>query len=279
MSDRALMAQPPQFEEIPEEYLIESDGVPMDSNWQRLAMQLLIDSVTYRFDDRDDFFTSGDMFVYYNPEQARNKDFRGPDFFFVWNTTRLPNRQFWYVWKENRTPNLVVEFNSPTTKSEDYGVKKDIYEQILQVRDYFCFDPFNDVLDGWRLHGREYASLPPNEKGWLWCEELQLWFGRWHGKVEGYEGIYPRFFDQAGNLVLTRAEAAELEAEAAKFAVQAAKLEAYEAKQKEDTAKLNAAQQLARAETAESENALLREQLAKLQKAVPNPPAGENGKN
>jgi Uma2 family endonuclease len=59
-----------------------------------------------------------------------------------------------------RTPNVVVEFNSPSTRKEDSGVKKDIYEQILQVGDYFCFDPFrNNLLNGWHLHERRVSSF------------------------------------------------------------------------------------------------------------------------
>ena len=199
---------------LPKVELIEDDGEPLESDWHRRAMNLLIDSMEHHFRDRQDYYTGGNMFIYFSEEQARNRDFRGPDFFFVWKTARQPQRRYWVVWQEGgRTPNVVVELTSPTTRRADHGVKKDIYEQVLRVPDYFCFDPNGNQLEGWRLYGREYATLTPSEKGWLWSEELQLWIGAWQGKVSDFEGVYPRFYDAAGNLVLTDREAARALAE------------------------------------------------------------------
>jgi len=56
--------------------------------------------------------------------------------------------------------------------------------------------------------------LTPNERGWLWCEQLQLWVGTWRGVYQGYDATWLRFYDRDGQLLLTAAEAAQRQAEA-----------------------------------------------------------------
>src|SRR5205823_8410383 len=76
------------------------DGVPLESDWHRLAMNLLIEMVTFHFQGRDDFFVGGNMFIYFDARQARDRHFRGPDFFFVWEATLNPPRPYWAIWDE-----------------------------------------------------------------------------------------------------------------------------------------------------------------------------------
>ena len=40
------------------------------------------------------------MFVYYSSIEARNRDFRGPDFFAVVDVDGTRERQGWVVWEE-----------------------------------------------------------------------------------------------------------------------------------------------------------------------------------
>src|SRR5262245_66563425 len=75
--------------------LVESDGVPLESFWHQVQIILLADVVNLRYDERHDFFAGGNMFIYFNVEQARNRDFRGPDFFFVKGASRQPVRSGW----------------------------------------------------------------------------------------------------------------------------------------------------------------------------------------
>ncbi len=69
--------------------LIEDDGVPLESSWHRLCLTLLIASVLHHQRDRSDFDVGGNMFIYFSLEQARKRDFRGPDFFVVQGGTHL----------------------------------------------------------------------------------------------------------------------------------------------------------------------------------------------
>ncbi|HYX15821.1 MAG TPA: hypothetical protein VE944_15920 [Nostoc sp.] len=46
--------------------LIFDDGEPLESNRHRIAMNVLIRSLQQFFADRNDFFTGGNMFIYYS---------------------------------------------------------------------------------------------------------------------------------------------------------------------------------------------------------------------
>src|SRR5205807_1802885 len=59
-----------------------TDGEALESPWHWAAIVLLVDSVRSYLRGRTDFFAGGNMFFYYSEEQARNREYRGPDFFF-----------------------------------------------------------------------------------------------------------------------------------------------------------------------------------------------------
>jgi Uma2 family endonuclease len=71
--------------ELPPDNLPETDGVPLESAWHRAAIALLIESVVCRMQGqgRTDYYVGGNMFIYFSRQQARDRDYRGPDFFFV----------------------------------------------------------------------------------------------------------------------------------------------------------------------------------------------------
>jgi Uma2 family endonuclease len=196
---------------VPPTNLIFDDGEPLESNRHRIAMNALIRSMLVAMANRRDYFVGGNMFIYYSSQQIRNRDFRGPDFFVVLNVDGESEREGWVVWEENgRYPDVIIELMSPSTAAIDIGVKKDIYEQTFRTPDYYVFNPFEpESLQGWRLDWeRGYQELNPNPQGWLWCQRLGLWLGMWEGTIEDKPGIWLRFYDQQGNLVLLPEEAA-----------------------------------------------------------------------
>ncbi|MEQ8464013.1 Uma2 family endonuclease [Coleofasciculus sp. E1-EBD-02] len=197
---------------MPPTDLIFDDGEPLESNRHRIAINVLIRSLQQAYLDRNDFFTSGNMFIYYSSEQARNRDFRGPDFFAVLNVDGTTERQGWVVWEEGgRYPDVIVELMSFSTASADTGTKKDIYERIFRTPDYFVFNPFDpNSLQGWHLDAsQQYQPLVPNQQGWLWCQTLGLWLGTWQGTIDRETAVWLRFYDQDGNLVPLPEEAAQ----------------------------------------------------------------------
>jgi len=74
----------------------------LETNWHRMQMNLLIESVHYHWREREDYFTGGNMFIYFSVEQVRNRDYRGPDFFVVKGVDSSHDRAAWIVWEESR---------------------------------------------------------------------------------------------------------------------------------------------------------------------------------
>ena len=205
----------PVLQEIAEltKKLPTSDGVPLESSWHLASISLLIQSLTYLWRDREDFFVGGNNFIYYSVRQRYDEDVRGPDFYYVSGVERRRPRECWVVWLEGKYPDLIVEFLSPSTAAIDRGPKKTLYEQTFQTPEYFCYEPRTWQLDGWRLHGRRYKKIRPDKRGWLWSETLQLWLGSWQGTFHDVNATWLRCYDAQGQLVLLESEAEHQRAE------------------------------------------------------------------
>jgi Uma2 family endonuclease len=231
---------------------VHTDGEPMESSWHRTCTNLLIASILSWFRYRTDFYVGGNMFIYFNLEQARNRDVRGPDFFFVNHINLRPERQYWSTWVEHgRYPNVIIELLSPTTAQEDRTTKFSIYERTFRTPNYFLYDPDTRTLEGWQLgsEGR-YVAMTPNERGWIWCPELELWLGTWHGEYQRNHTTWLRFYDAQEHLVQVEEEVEHQRAETER--------------QRAETEQQRAETEHLRADTAEAEVARLRELLARL---------------
>jgi len=195
--------------------LVAEDGIPLESTWHLFCIYLLIDSIVWQFRGRDDYYAGGNQFIYFSEQQARNRDFRGPDCYLVLGTNKEPLREYWCVWQEGgKYPNLIIELSSPSTAHLDRTVKKDIYEQVFRTANYYCYDPASHTLDGWELVNEVYKPLVPNEQGRLWCPQMNAWLGTWAGKYQDRDEVWLRFFDANGQVLPTAVEAAQQLAEA-----------------------------------------------------------------
>ncbi|CCQ50986.1 Protein of unknown function DUF820 [Crocosphaera watsonii WH 8502] len=143
------------------------------------------------------------MFIYFSREQVKNKDFKGPDFFAVLDVDGSYTRQ------GGRYPDVIIELMSPSTAKIDVTTKKDLYERTFKTADYFVYNPFDaNSLRGWHLESSgNYEDIVANEKGWLWCQKLNLWVGVWQGEINRDFAPWLRFYDTEENLVLLPKEA------------------------------------------------------------------------
>jgi hypothetical protein len=206
------------------------------------------------------------MFVYYSLEQARTRDYKGPDFFVVLGVDGTRPRQSWIVWQEEgRYPDVIVELLSPTTISQDLGPKKDLYERVFKTSDYFCINPADWSLRGWHLDNMHYVALQPDARGWLWASTLQLWLGIQEGHFQGTSTNWLRFFTPTGVIVPTAEEAAESAHTRAEVAQ--ARAEAEQARADAERARAEA--ERARAEALEADNIRLRAELERLRGSTP----------
>jgi Uma2 family endonuclease len=178
-----------------------SDEPPLETDLHRDQIALLIALLKSLWKDRQDFYASGNLTIYYSPTQRKSEDFRGPDFFVVLGTEKRP-RKSWVVWEEDgRYPNVIVELLSESTAATDKGLKKQIYQDIFRTPDYFWFDPTTLEFQGFHLVDGTYRDLQPNQQGWLWSEQLQLFLGLYENQL--------RFFTPEGRLVPTPEERSE----------------------------------------------------------------------
>ncbi|WP_017326721.1 Uma2 family endonuclease [Synechococcus sp. PCC 7336] len=179
-----------------------SDEPPMESDAHLRQMLLLISCLDWLWQDRDDYFASGNLTIYFSPKQIKSRDFRGPDFFVVLGTERR-SRKSWVVWEEEgKYPNAIVEILSESTAQVDRETKKQLYQDTFRTPEYFWFDPNTLEFAGFILIGGTYETISANEAGQLWSRQLDLYLGIHESQL--------RFFTPDGQLVPTPEEDAKL---------------------------------------------------------------------
>ncbi len=172
---------------------LDSDEPPLETDFHRNQIDLLIRLLKYGWQDRPDFYISGNLTVYYNEQQLKKRDFRGPDVFVVLGAEKK-DRRSWAVWEEGgKYPNVVIELLSSATAMVDKGAKKDLYQNVWRVPNYFWFHPQTMEFAGFHLVDGRYEALASTNNGWLWSDQLQLFLGIHEGQL--------RWFSAEGQIV------------------------------------------------------------------------------
>lgn len=124
-----------------------------DGMIQDLTIARLTNLLRQRYEDRDDAFMSGIVFVSYD---RRNGNARvAPDFFIAFGVdaaairVNLPN--FW-LWETGKAPDWVMEVASPSTAQNDLEFKRNLYAE-LGIAEYWRFDATGGELYGTPLAG------------------------------------------------------------------------------------------------------------------------------
>ncbi len=229
-----------------------SDEPPLETDRHLQQILFLLASLGWWWRDRPDapdggrhdFFMAGNLSIYFNPDQLKTKDFRGPDFFVVLDTDDR-ERKSWVVWQENyQFPNVIVELLSESTANVDRVDKKNIYQNDFKTPEYFWFDPYSFEFKGFRLQpSGQYRAITKTARGWRWSEQLQLYLG--------VEGKKLRFFTPEHTMVPAPAEAAIAErerAEAAYLQLRQVEMRAREERQRAEQERQRAEQEHQRAE-------------------------------
>ena len=210
MSSRVDVEMPPGVSLPPgEDELPYDDGEPMESPQHREQMCLLIEQLDVHWPDRD-FAVLGNQAVYYSELQAKQNDFKAPDFFVVLDVARR-NRKSWVVWGEDgRTPDVVVEILSESTAANDKGAKKRIYERVLKVSNYYYHDIWTGEVRGFALRDGAYVDLEPDAHGRLPVPALGLTLVVRPGvhPTTRHEAHWLRFATEDGDVLPVAAEVA-----------------------------------------------------------------------
>ncbi|ACB49976.1 unknown [Crocosphaera subtropica ATCC 51142] len=186
---------------MPDATQVESDEPEMESSLHYFQLALLVSCLEWLWREQNDFFIGANLTIYFNRQQLKNKDFRGPDFFLVKQTEKRP-RKSWVTWEEGgKYPDLIIELLSESTENVDKTIKKDLYQNRFRTPDYFWFSPDTLEFSGFRLVQGKYEEIDPNEFGWLWSESLGLYLGIYEQQL--------RYFTLEGQLVPTPEEDAQ----------------------------------------------------------------------
>ncbi len=160
----------------------ESDGKPVGETRLHVLVTFdLFGALLLAYNGREDVFVGCDQLMYY--QQDNIKAFLVPDLFVVLGVEPRPDaeRQTWRIWEEGGYgPDFVLEVTSRSTRKEDEGRKKVIYEQ-LGVREYWQYDPTADYLKpelkGHRLGpGGKFEPVALEQRGELLAAPSLLGF-------------------------------------------------------------------------------------------------------
>jgi len=231
--------------QMPDASKLLSDEPEMESSIHYMQLLLLVTCLEWAWQERDDFFIGANLTIYFSRQQLKNRDFRGPDFFLVKNTTRSP-RNSWVVWEEDgRYPDLIIELLSDSTAQVDRKLKRDLYANRFHTPEYFYFSPDTLEFAGFRLEINEYKPILPNSQGWLWSETLGFFLGIHERQL--------RYFSLEGMLISTPQEAAQseiLKVKQARQQVDQVRQQAEQEHQRAEEARQQAEQERQRAEEA-----------------------------
>lgn len=175
METRQTVRAPPPGHTLPY-----SDGEPMESERHGLQAEVLRASLRdVHFAGRRDVYVAADMAVYFSELQAKNQDFRAPDFFLVLDT-EYRERNSWVAWEEGgQLPDLVIEILSSSTEKADRGEKMRIYAKVWRLPEYFLVDVVTHAVEGYRfdVSRHDFVPIAPNARGDVRSELLGLSLG------------------------------------------------------------------------------------------------------
>jgi len=135
------------------------DGQPVAETFDHLYVMLITIAVLRQYLQHERACVLGNQFLYYAQGLPRLKC--APDVMVIFGV-EPGGRDSYKIWEEGEIPRIVFEVTSPSTKKEDDGFKKQLYEQI-GIEEYWQFDPkgawIPEKLRGHRLVGDSYVPI------------------------------------------------------------------------------------------------------------------------
>jgi len=132
-----------------------------ETDWHRSLMTALIETLQGWYAKNQRIYVSGNLLIFY--EAGNKRRHVAPDVFVVKGVKKHPRPNF-LVWEEGKAPDVVIELTSKTTRTEDQKKKYHLYQDVLEVKEYYLFDPFGDYLKppmkGYRLIRGKYHPIP-----------------------------------------------------------------------------------------------------------------------
>lgn len=144
-------------------YYPSSDGEPVAETYDHLYVLLATLEVLRQYLLGRQATVLGNQFLYY--AQGFPKLRVAPDTMVILDVAP-GGRDNYKIWQEGQVPAVIFEFTSRSTKDQDSGAKKLLYEQ-LGVQEYWLFDPRGEwlpgQLQGYRLQGDNYEAITDSQ--------------------------------------------------------------------------------------------------------------------
>ncbi len=211
--------------------LPDHDGVFVKNFQEHPQCIILTDSIgptLARLHPEGDYCIGQDSGIYWRDADPPEQGAEAPDWFYVPHVPAQLNgmmRRSYVFWRELRSPLIALELASgngqeerdqtPLSRSSE-GIRPRpgkfwVYEQILHIAYYGIYEVFTGKLEVYHLENNRYQKITPNERGHYPIPELEVELGLWQGIYQNQEQLWLRWWDLAGNLLLTGSERAELE--------------------------------------------------------------------
>ncbi len=221
--------------------LPDSDGTFVKNFQEHPQSILLTDSINPVLQKihPDGYYCIGqDSGIYWRITDPPQRGAEAPDWFYVANVPPSLNgqmRRSYVLWQEYVAPLIVLEFVSGdgseerdktslwTAESEGKKPGKFwVYEQVIHPAFYGIYEVQKSSIEVYHLVENHFQPLPKNERGHYPITCLGVELGIWQGEYQNVELPWLRWWDSAGNLLLTGNERAEMEAQRAEMEAQRA---------------------------------------------------------
>jgi Uma2 family endonuclease len=161
--------------DYPEVIYPESDGQPIgETDIHIAAILYLRQALRHIFRQAEQIYVAANMLFYY--EKGDPTAARAPDVFVVKGIAKHDRRTY-KLWEEQVAPCAVFEITSRSTRLEDLGTKRALYE-MLGVQEYFLFDPLDEYLSprlqGFTLFEGYYQPMTLTSDKTLFSQTLDL---------------------------------------------------------------------------------------------------------
>ena len=212
------------------------------------------------------FSIGQDSGIYWRITEPPERGAEAPDWFYVPHvspTIRGEMRRSYVMWQEIVAPLIAIEFVSGNGNEErditPYKGKFWIYERAIRIPFYGIYEVKKSQIEMYELVRGEYVQMSMNERGHYEIPPMEVELGIWQGVYKNVNLPWLRWWDKAGNLLLTGEE--ELEQEREKTALAQALLE--QERQAKELAQGIAEQERQAKELAQRELAEMAAQLAR----------------
>jgi Uma2 family endonuclease len=163
-----------------------------------------------------------DCGIYWRLTDPPERGAEAPDCFYVPNVSPLLNgerRRSYVMWKEIIAPLIAIEFTSgdgteerdATSPFAGQGSKAGkfwVYEQAIHVPFYAIYEVEKAAVEVYELIGGRYQRATPNQRGHYPIPAMGVELGIWSGAYMNQTLPWLRWWDSAGNLLLSGEERA-----------------------------------------------------------------------